>query len=90
MYFSDSRLPSQPLWLPSFLLDLTLVLLLGLVVLGHWHEPWRPLISPVLAFSCQATAAEESLNGNMIGDHRQPAGLPTAFWLTSKLHWISW
>ena len=36
----------QPQWLPGFLTDLVLVLLIGLVVRGHWHDTWAQLIHP--------------------------------------------
>ena len=34
----------QPHWLPGFLLDLVLVLVVGLVVKGYWHRSWAQLI----------------------------------------------
>ena len=36
----------QPQWLPGFLTDLVLVLLIGLVVRGNWHDTWAQLIHP--------------------------------------------
>ena len=36
----------QPHWLPGFLTDLVLVLIIGLVVRGNWHDTWAQLIHP--------------------------------------------
>ena len=36
----------QPHWLPGFLTDLVLVLVIGLVVRGNWHDAWAQLIHP--------------------------------------------
>ena len=35
-----------PHWLPGFLTDLVLVLVIGLVVRGNWHDAWAQLIHP--------------------------------------------
>ena len=57
----------QPSWLPGFLVDLVLTLVIGLVVKGYWHESWAHLVHasvlPVLRGRHQAQAQEDSRSG---------------------------
>ena len=59
----------QPHWLPGFLTDLVLVLIIGLVVKGHWHDFWAQLIHPEV---CQVFRGKHETQT----DQASPAGGP--------------
>ena len=59
----------QPHWLPGFLTDLVLVLIIGLVVEGHWHDLWAQLIHPEV---CQVFRGKHET----LTDQASPAGGP--------------
>ena len=59
----------QPHWLPGFLTDLVLVLIIGLVVKGHWHDLWAQLIHPEV---CQVFRGKHETQT----DQASPAGGP--------------
>ena len=50
----------QPHWLPGFLTDLVLVLVIGLVVRGNWHDAWAQLIHPEVCQVFRGTHATQA------------------------------
>ena len=56
----------QPHWPPGLLTDLVLVLIIGLVVKGHWHDLWAQLIYAEFA-KCSGVSMKRKLT-----NHRQP------------------
>ena len=70
----------QPSWLPSFLVDLVLTLVIGMVVKGYWRESWAHLVHtcvlPVLRGQHEAQAQDDSRIGgdayeDRLRDHLQ-------------------